>query len=80
MRENIPNQLKGFIPEKLPKREAELARSIALRPEEFETDVIVRNNYPTLVVGTNTPNNIWTNSVYEVKETPFGIQLLPRKY
>lgn len=79
LRENIPQQLRASIPKRLPSREIELAQYIALRPEEFETNITYPTSIPTLLIDSNKHSNIWLDSNYEVKEIPNGIQLLPRK-
>lgn len=78
LRRNIPDLLKASIPERLPKRDIERAKVIALKPEEYESSLNFPNSYPALSVDTNNYQSRWESASFNVEETPYGILFLPK--
>lgn len=77
-RENVPQQFRTEVPKRLPNREVERARLIALRPEEFETDTFDEIGTSSLQIGADQHDNMWASPDYEIKQTADGIRLFLR--
>ncbi|MFA0812154.1 hypothetical protein [Microbulbifer epialgicus] len=78
IRNNIPSFLKSSIPERLPKRDMERAKMIALRPEEFIDRNYLPTSYPALSVDTSISTNLWKSNLFKLEETSSGIQFVPK--
>lgn len=78
LRSNLPDPLKDSIPKRLPRRDRERAKMIALKPEEYESLTNFQSTYPTLPVDTNNSQTTWEITTFDVEETPYGIRFLPR--
>ncbi|OOE37404.1 hypothetical protein BZG00_15620 [Salinivibrio kushneri] len=78
LRSNLPDLLRDSIPKRLPQRDIERARLIALKPEEYESLVNLPVSYPALSTDRQYLQNPLESTTFEVKETPYGIRFLPK--
>ncbi|MFT0138966.1 hypothetical protein ACEK07_22750 [Alcanivoracaceae bacterium MT1] len=78
LRSNLPDILIDSIPKRLPKRDIERAKMIALKPEEYESLSNFSSRYPALQISKKNLPDSWGSTTFDVEENPYGIQLVPR--